>query len=235
MRYALYHYFVADIIAQRADIIAQTEIELTPAEPMSYYWESHGFKIDIPAGAISTESGPVSLRIQASLSGDYELPDEHVLVSAVYWLALHPPVKLVKKVTISVQHCATYNGSLSFVRAKSTQATLPYTLKPLPGGMFSESEYGSIEVEHFSGFGLSSNSDSFRYYICTYYVSTFHNTWNVYISVTQKKDVLIEVYLIMIGNPLLILSARECLIPRLVSTRLNMTYEPTLKQWLRLL
>ena len=71
-------------VIQGADIIAQTEIELTPGGPTSYYWERHGFKIDVPAGAVSTESGPVTLSIQASLSGDYQFPDDHTLVSGVY-------------------------------------------------------------------------------------------------------------------------------------------------------
>ena len=186
-------------VIRGADIIAQTTIELTPGEPMSYYWERHGFKIDVPAGAVSTESGPVTLSVQASLSGDYQLPDDQALVSGVYWLALHPPVKLAEKVTISIQHCVSVKDAndhaLIFVTAKCTQKTLPYTFKPLPGGIFSESEYGGLSVDHFSGFGVSSDSDALRYSICTYYmyISKFDNCWDVHICVTQKKEVLIEV------------------------------------------
>ena len=77
-------------------------LEITPGEPLDYKWEDHGFKIHVPAGAIS---GPVTLSIQASLSGDYQLPDDRVLVSGVYWLALHPPMKFSEKVTITIQHC----------------------------------------------------------------------------------------------------------------------------------
>ena len=51
--------------------------------------EGHGFKVHIPAGAIRRERGRVTLCIQTSLSGDYQLPHDGVLVNGVYWLSLH--------------------------------------------------------------------------------------------------------------------------------------------------
>ena len=103
--------FLLDPTIQGAEIIAQTRVEITPGKPLTYHWVGHGFEVHIPAGAISSESGPVTLSIQASLSGDYQLPDDRVLVSGVYWLALHPPVMLSKSATISIQHCASNAAS----------------------------------------------------------------------------------------------------------------------------
>ena len=104
-------------VIRGAYIIAQTKIEITPDQPLDYHWEGYGFNVHTPAGAISEERGPVTLCIQASLSGDYQLPDDGVLVSGVYWLSLHPHVKrFSKKVTLSLQHCAPdVDPGLSFI------------------------------------------------------------------------------------------------------------------------
>ena len=63
--------FLLDPTIQGAEIIAQTRVEITPGKPLTYHWVGHGFEVHIPADAISSESGPVTLSIQASLSGDY--------------------------------------------------------------------------------------------------------------------------------------------------------------------
>ena len=80
--------------------------------------------------------------------------------------------------------------ALTFVTAKCTQKTLPYTFKPLPGGTFSESEYGSISMDHFSGFGLSG---LISWFTSCHYIPKSTNTWDIHICVTPKKDLLIEV------------------------------------------
>ena len=41
------------------DVIEQTRIEISPDQPLDYHWECHGFKVQIPAGAIAT-TGPVT-------------------------------------------------------------------------------------------------------------------------------------------------------------------------------
>ena len=170
-----------------ADIIAQTKIEITPDQPLDYHWEGHGFKVHIPAGAISEERGPVTLCIQASLSGDYQLPDDGVLVSGVYWLSLHPPVKrFLKNITLTIQHCASNNDStLSFLIAKSTQ--VPYTFKAVSGGSFSEPQYGTLQVDHFSGVGISGEKRS-RYALCTYYIPVVFNVYEAHITVTPNLE-----------------------------------------------
>ena len=100
----------------------------------------------------------MTLFIQASLSGDYHLPDDGFFVSGVYWLSLHPQVeKFDKKVTVSLQHCASVEDSdpaLTFVRAECTQPKLPYIFRQLHNGNFPIHGYASVETTHFSGFGI---------------------------------------------------------------------------------
>ena len=194
-------------MVEGADITAQTNIEIAPDQPLDYHWEGHGFKVHIPAGAISKEIGPVTLCIQASLSGDYQLPDDGVLVSGVYWLSLHPPVEMFhKQVTLSLQHCASEDDpALSFVTAKCTQQTLPYKFESLVGGSFFEPGYGSIKLKNFSGFGIFRKilqkmlQRPLNYAIRTYFVPDPEqlNKYEAHITVTQKKEIVMEVYIIL--------------------------------------
>ena len=181
-------------VIRGADIIAQTKVEITPDQALDYHWEGHGFKVHIPAGAISEEKGPVTLCIQASLSGDYQLPDDGVLVSGVYWLSLHPPVeRFNKKVTLSLQHCASDNDSaLSFITAKCTQKSLPYTFKPLAGGSFLVSGCGTIQCDHFSAVAVSASSIS-EYAFCSYYMAKQLNVYDVHIAVTPNLMLRLKV------------------------------------------
>ena len=137
------------------------------------------------------------LCIQASLSGDYQLPDDGVLVSGVYWLSLHPHVeRFDRKVTISLRHCASDDdSSISFVTAKCTQETLPYTFKPLlPGGSFADSREGTILVDHFSAVALSAHHNSISdYAVCSYYIPKHINITDIHITVTPDHDLQLQV------------------------------------------
>ena len=171
-------------------------VEVVPEKPVNFHWEGHGLKVHIPVGAIS--SRPVTICIQASLGGKYKLPDDSVLVSGVYWLSLHPPVKKFhKEVAISLQHCASDDDStLSFITAKCTQATLPYTFKAVAGGSFSQPWDGSIDVDNFSAkaiCGKKSLPKLLNYAIRTYYVPRNRNTYEAHITITQKKDLVMKV------------------------------------------
>ena len=137
----------------------------------------------------------MTLCIQASLSGDYHLPDDGVLVSGVYWLSLHPHVeRFDKKVTISIEHCAS-NGddlTLSFITAKCTQEALPYTFKPLPGGVFFKNK-SIIQVNHFSCFAVVISTAQEicdyifgnRYAFIMFYIPKQLNEYDVHITVTK--------------------------------------------------
>ena len=186
-------------IIRGADIVARTIVEITPHQPMDFHWEGHGFKVHIPVGAIRRERGRVTLCIQASLSGDYQLPDDGVLVSGVYWLSLYPHVgRFDKKVTISLQHCASDDdSSISFVTAKCTQETLPYTFKPLPGGSFDVSKEGTILVDHFSAVATAAHHNSISdYAVCSYYIPKHINVTDIHITVTPDHDLQLQVCII---------------------------------------
>ena len=178
-----------------AEIIAQAKVELTPNKPLDFHWKGHGFKIHIPAGAISEERGPVTLCIQASLSGEYQLPDDGVLVSGVYWLSLHPHVeRFDRKVTLSLQHCAsvTDDSALSFVTTKCTQKQLPYTFEALSGGIFSLKS-SAIQVTSFSGFSIRDIFSAKQYTFSVFYTRKKLNEYEVHITVTRDLKLIRKV------------------------------------------
>ena len=136
----------------------------------------------------------MTLCIQASLSGDYQLPDDGVLVSGVYWLSLHPHMeRFHKKVTLSLQHCASDDDSaLSFVTAKCTQQRLPYVFNAIPERFLSESGYGTVDIDHFSSVAMRGEKKSF-YAFCTYYISKIPKICEVHITVTPDLEEWLKV------------------------------------------
>ena len=186
-------------VIRGADVIARTAVEFTPDQPFSFHWEHHGIKVHIPAGAIRRERGRVTLCIQASLSGDYQLPnDDGVLVSGVYWLSLHPHVeRFEKQVSVTLQHCVNDDASsISFITAKCTQEVLPYTFKSIPGGLFRFPREGTIQVHHFSSVAASAKSSKLEYAVCSYYMQKGkHDVFDVYITVTQNHNLQLQVCL----------------------------------------
>ena len=175
---------------------AQVKIETHPEESLTYDWKGNGLKINLPAGAISS-SGPVTMHIQASLQRECQFRDDGVVVSGIYHLSLYPPVeKFHKKVTLTLQHCACVDdddhdgASLSFYAAKDTP---PYIFERLPGGSFSDSGEATINVDHFTLFTVFGKKQ-LKYAICTYYVPKQLNIHEAHITVTLKKELLMEVY-----------------------------------------
>jgi hypothetical protein len=87
------------------------------------------------------------------------------------------------------------DSALSFITAKCTQGP-PYTFKTLRGRKFSEARKGTIEVDHFSSFGISSQQhDSISdYAICIYYKVTkeFRNIYEAYITITPNHELYLE-------------------------------------------
>ena len=142
-----------------ADNIGEVVLEVIPGQPLDYFWKGHGLRLHIPADALDANTPTLTMKIQASLSGQFKLPDDMELVSGVYWISF--PVKsLVQPVTLELQHCAHLERNeetyLTFVTSKCNRETLPYQFEPLPGGVFTTtSDYGAVQLYHFSGVAVT--------------------------------------------------------------------------------
>ena len=142
------------------------------------------------------------IHAKASLAGQFIFPEDTQPISGVYWISC--PYKFVKPVTVEIQHSGTkpeYSSHLTFVVTNCTQKNLPYNFKILEGGVFSpSSQYGSIELTHFSGLGaafqlpkqnpgLSDHLPEVRSYRARLYYSTSDvNGWEVYFAIMWNLE-----------------------------------------------
>ena len=135
------------------EAIAETVLRVTNTG-RSFHWAGYGLKLSFPADCLPPGVEECLLRIQASLSGQYQLPGDASLVSAVYWFKTKPRITFEKPFTLEIQNCAKPENSskLRFYRASSSQPELPYSFQPLEGGVFaSHSCYGSVQLQQFCG------------------------------------------------------------------------------------
>ena len=145
----------------------------------------NGLKLHIHAGSLPEGLQQCTIYIKVSVAGDYEIPENSSLVSAVFWLRCEPQCTFTKPITVEIQHCSTKQdlSRLKIVRAFCSQKQLPYKFKPLVGSRFNAGTfYGAIEVNGFSGVGVTDESPvpERMYYSQLFYRSCYHQ---------QKHDI----------------------------------------------
>ena len=119
--------------------------------------EWNGLKLHIHAGSLPEGIDRCTLLIKVSLAGEYEIPENSIPVSAFFWVRCEPQCTFTKPVTVEIQHCSTKQdlSKLKIVRAFCSQKQLPYKFKSLGGWFDANTSYGAIEVDSFSGFGVT--------------------------------------------------------------------------------
>ena len=135
------------------DVIAETSVLITN-QAQTFNWKGYGLKLHIPQGALPAGLEECRLVMKVGLSGQFELPENTSLVSAVYWIDSEPRHRFTQLLTVEIQHCVNLalTSKLRFVHAKCSQKYLPYAFEEArEGRKFStESAYGSMQLTHFS-------------------------------------------------------------------------------------
>ena len=162
-------------------------------DQQSFYWEGYGLRLNIPRGSLPKGVEQCTIKILASLAGQYEFPEESYLVSGVFWLRCEPMVKFTKLMSLEIQHCAKAENvsKLSFVRAVCTQEELPYTFKPLYQVISSRSSYGLTRLQHFSGVAITQEGSRDRGYVGKLFYrnrSISNNYYDIHFVVTWDID-----------------------------------------------
>lgn len=178
------------------DVIGETSLLVT-RHGLTFHWAGYGLKLHIPQGALPLFLDKCYVHIKVALSGQFIFLPGTSLVSAIYWLDTEPRCKFSKSLTVEIQHCVkpSLKSELNFVRAKCSQETLPYTFKPVKGGMFStHSSFGSIPLSEFSLIGVTGNDpQSSQYCAGLYYQGSKKTFWKVYLVVTKNLEACITV------------------------------------------
>ena len=159
-----------------------------------FEWKGYGLKLSVPEDSLPTGMEQCRINVKASLSGPFLLPDDSDLMSPVFWISAL--CKFKKLVTLEIQHCASRDeasfADLNFVSTKCSQKELPYIFRQLDGGGFpADSSYGSIQLSHFSGIGVTGRRTPRSYCAQIYYtIKEEASDWRVYFIITKDLDVL---------------------------------------------
>ena len=143
----------------------QTSVTVYSSQGQVVEW--NGLKLHFHEGSLPEDLHHCKIYIMASLVGQYEVPENSFLVSAIFWLRCEPQCTFIKPITVEIQHCSTLGNlsSLKIVRAFCNQEHLPYRFKSLGGSFSAQNSSGVIEVNHFSGYGVTQEGeDSERKY-----------------------------------------------------------------------
>jgi serine/threonine-protein phosphatase 6 regulatory ankyrin repeat subunit B len=145
------------------DLIAETTIEVTSCE-QRFSWHEYGLQLDIPENSLPEDVHMCTICIKASITEDYQLPQNLHLVSAVYSIKCIPKVQFSKLVTLQIQHCVTQQDSLHnlcFVRSPRAGSSFQVfqsntgSQSAAVGCFLEHSSYGFIELDRFCKFAIA--------------------------------------------------------------------------------
>ena len=169
------------------------EAEFTVStEGGSFPWEGYGLRLHVSKDSLPAGLGECRINIRVSLSGQVQLPEGTDLLSPVFWISAL--CKFTKPVTLEIHHCALAEdeavlSNLSFVFTKCSQRDLPYTFTAMGGGVFTtHSTYGSIQLSHFSGVGVTGSKETPRSYCAHLYHTMKQMHWRFYFVIMQDLD-----------------------------------------------
>ena len=154
--------------------------------------EWNGLKLHIHEGSLPEGLDKCKISIKASLAGQYEIPKNSSLVSAIFWLRCEPQCTFIKPITVEIQHCGTSESTskLKIVRAYCSQKQLPYNFKPIGGRFTAHSSYGVVEVDSFSGVGVIQESPASER---LYYSQLFYRSY-------QSQQLAHDIHIIYTWN-----------------------------------
>ena len=182
------------------DVIAEKTVQMTNEE-QHIIWEGYGLRLHIPHNSLPEGRSLCQLKIAVTLSGNFDLPEDGVLVSAVYSFSHDLGDKELRHpVTLEMQHCASPSAlnDLCVVRA----AGMSYKFEVAPG-FFSRSDgYGAIKLHRFSLFStllrrfrslFSRSPNHLEYCAKVYYTSIQHLSFHFELFIIRNLDALLKV------------------------------------------
>ena len=120
------------------------------------YCKDYGFKLHIPENSLPRGRTHCNITITVALSGEFQFPENSVLVSAIYELTTDLKEDFAKPLTLRIQHCAQENVCKALKLVTATSNTpLPYSFHCSQDGLFmSQDSYGDVTLQHFSLFAI---------------------------------------------------------------------------------
>ena len=193
----LMHYLT---VLKGFDVLAEKSVQVTNKEQL-VVWEGYGLRLRVPSNALPQDINQFQLKMAVALSGTFQLPEDGILVSAVYSFS-HDlgDRKLRRPVTLEMQHCATTEAldDLCILRGSSHSGKFKFVagsdFTSVPG-------YGVIQLHQFCIYATFlrwlSSWISLPLEFCAemYYTEIAHHSFDVEVYIIRGLEILSQVLL----------------------------------------
>ena len=161
----------------------------------------YGVIAEIPDGAIPP-SRTVSFVVRVIHSGQFELPNDSQLISAIYWISSSEV--FLKEVPFNIPHFAVIRSEeqcskFRFIIAETSQSELPYKFRER-GGLFNpHTQYATIKLKQLNSmlFGAVGPKDTELYFSALKFYKPIPGTSKVefiFVVVCQSYEIIQVVY-----------------------------------------
>ena len=159
--------FLLEGYLRGVEIYGETVLEVVGDKSQKLEWPGYGFYIEVPEGAL-LPGVTASVGVKVILGGQFELPENRKLISAIYWVSSSE--LFLKEVAVNIQHCAVITSEeqcseFKFVIAKCSQEKLPYKFKEKQGLFNQHTRYAAIKLKQFSLIGGDGPKNTELHYI----------------------------------------------------------------------
>ena len=170
------------------NVIGEIRILIT-SKAQTFHWVGYGLKLHIPQDALPVGLKQCELVIKVGISGQFALPQNTSLVSAVYWLHSENQCEFSKPLILELQHCATSSKTSRLSFARCSHYSPPYNFEILEEGDFSPDGYGRIQLHNFSLYTVLMNLIfGVKYHARVYYLWREENQRNIHFVVTKDLE-----------------------------------------------
>ena len=137
------------------EVCGETVLEVVGNRSQKVEWPGYGFYLEVPDGALPP-GVTASVAVKVILAGQFKLPEDSQLISAIYWISASE--EFLKDVGVNIQHCAVIRSEeectkFRFIIAKCSQEELPYTFREKKGVFNPHTQFATIKLKKFSLLG----------------------------------------------------------------------------------
>ena len=137
-----------------------------------FSWEEYGLYLYIPENSLPDNLLQCSIHFRATITGDYQLPQDTHLVSAMYQIDCVPKCHFSKPLVLELQHCGGQDDQSELCFLKDSSSDHNGEFQIIPGGEFPpNSSYSFIEVNNFCRTGVGKRRSNKRHYCASVYYS----------------------------------------------------------------
>ena len=173
------------------NVIGEISVLIT-SKAQTFHWVGYGLKLHIPQGALPAGLKQSELTIKVGISGQFTLPQNTSLVSAVYWLHSEYQCEFSQPIIVELQHCAKSSQTSKLSFARCSHYSFPYNFEILQEGNFSLDAYGRIQLRNFSLItvlkSLIFGVDDVRYHAWVYYLWRDENQRKIHFLITKDLE-----------------------------------------------